>query len=161
NHGQFNTAWGRNDLGPGWGQVLNLVPIIDPIAQRRVASVLFGAFFEVVLKERFEYEPFLRNPARSMQWLGPIEFVNQFGAANEITLADYEEDDDLTTGSLPDVTISATNLARWYEMLVPLKWDDIDSEAAVLAWNRTDDRPPPEYRIDLGDLDAPDGTLSF
>src|SRR5262249_22126735 len=63
NHGQFNTAWGRNGLGPGWGQVLNLVPIISPMAQRRVASVLFDAFPDVVLKQRTEYEPFLRNPS--------------------------------------------------------------------------------------------------
>jgi hypothetical protein len=141
--------------------MLNLVPIMDPIAQRRVASVLFDAFLEVVLKQRAEYEPFLRNPSSGAQWLGPVEFVNQFAAANEVTLADYEEDDDLTTGSQPDVTISATNLARWYEKLVPLKWDDIDSEAALLAWNRADDRPPPEYRIDIDDLDVPDGTVSF
>jgi dienelactone hydrolase len=162
NHGQFNTAWGRNDLGPGWGHVLNLAPIIDPTAQRRVAGALFDAFLDVVLKQRSDYLPFVRNPARGLAWLGPnVEFVNQFTAADEVVLANYEEDDDLTTGSLPDVTISATNLARWYEVLVPLKWDDIDSEAALLAWNRDDARPPPDYRIDVGDGDLPDGTLSF
>ena len=161
NHGQFNTAWGRNDLGPGWGAVLNLVPIIDPIVQRRVADVLFGAFLGTVLQDRREYLPFLRDPARGRAWLGDVQFVNQFVAANELTLANYEEDDDLTTGSLPDVKIGATDLARWYEVLVPLKWDDIDSEAALLAWNRTDAQPKPEYRIDFGNLDTPGGTLSF
>jgi hypothetical protein len=162
NHGQFNTAWGRNDLGPGWGAMLNLVPIIDPTVQRRVACALFDAFLDVVLQRRTEYEPFLRNPARGLQWLGSdVAFVNQFAAADEVTLANYEEDDDLTTGTLPNVTVSATNLARWYEALVPLKWDDIDSEAALLAWNRTDERPAPDYRIDIDDADVPDGALSF
>ena len=62
-HGQFNTNWGRNDLGSVWGRVLNLAPIMDPEAQRNIADSTFGAFLEVVLHERDEYRPFLANPA--------------------------------------------------------------------------------------------------
>ena len=162
NHGQFNTSWGRNDLGPVWGRMLNLASIMDPTAQRRVAEVLFGAFFEAVFNGRAEYRDFLANPAVGLAWLGPdVEFVNEFSAANETPIANFEEDDDLTTGSAPGVRISGTNLARWHEVQVPLKWDDLDSEVALVAWNRTDDKPIPEWRIDLAGARGGDAQLGF
>ena len=140
NHGQFNTAWGRNDLSSVWGRLLNLVPIMDPDAQRNVADVMFGAFLEVVLHGREEYRPFLANPAAGLAWLGPnIRFVNEFSAADETPIANFDEDADLTTGSAPGVRISGIGLARWHEVQLPLKWNDLDTQAAVIGWNRTDD----------------------
>ena len=117
-------AWGRNDLNSVWGRVLNLVPIMDPQAQRNVADVMFGAFLEVVLHGRDEYRPFLANPAAGLAWLGPnVRFVNEYSAADETPIANFDEDADLTTGSAPAVRISGTDLARWHEVQLPLKWD--------------------------------------
>ena len=161
NHGQFNTAWGRNDLGDAAGALLNLAPIMDADTQRRVAEVVFGAFFEVVLHERNEYRGFLANPASGIAWLPPVQFINQYAAANETPIANFEEDDDLTTGSSPGVRITAVDLARWHEIQVPLKWDDLDSEAALIGWNRTDDAVVPELHIDVEQAQIPGGQLSF
>jgi hypothetical protein len=162
NHGQFNTAWGRDDLGDAAGALLNLVPIMDGEAQRRVAQVLFGAFFEVVLRDHDAYRPFLANPATGLAWLGAdTRFINQFSAADEVAIANFEEDDDLTTGSSPGVTITAVDLARWHEAQVPLKWNDLDTNAALIAWNRTDDTIVPELRIDVAHAQLPDGQLTF
>lgn len=162
NHGQFNTAWGRNDLSSVWGRVLNLVPIMDPAAQRNVADVMFGAFLEVVLNGRDEYRPFLANPAVGLAWLGPnIQFVNEFSAADETPIANFDEDADLTTGSASGVRIGGTDLARWYEVQLPLKWDHLNTQAAVVGWNRTDDAKVPELRIDLPESSARNRQLSF
>jgi len=99
NHGQFNTSWGRSDLNDVSGRVLNLVPIMDPDAQRNVAKVMFSAFLEVVLNGRDEYRSFLANPAAGLAWLGTdVEFINEFTAADETSIANFEEDADLTTG---------------------------------------------------------------
>jgi hypothetical protein len=162
NHGQFNTAWGRDDLGDAAGALLNLAPIMDADAQRRVAEVMFGAFFEVVLREHDAYRAFLANPATGLAWLGPdIAFINQFSAADEVPIANFEEDDDLTTGSSPGVKITAVDLARWHEVQVPLKWNDLDTNAALIGWNRTDDAVVPELRIDVAHAQLPDGHLAF
>ena len=90
-----------------------------------------------------------------------VEFINEFTAADETSIANFEEDADLTTGSAPDVRISGTDLALWYEVQIPLKWNDLDSEAALIAWNRTDDNAAPELRIDLDGAHTPDRQLSF
>ena len=162
NHGQFNTAWGRNDLSSVWGRVLNLVPIMDPDAQRNVANVMFGAFLEVVLHGRDEYRPFLANPAAGFAWLGPnIRFVNEFAAADETPIANFDEDADLTTGSASGVRISGSDLARWFEVQLPLKWDHLATQAAVIGWNRTDDSKVPELRIDVPASNARNRQLSF
>ncbi len=150
NHGQFNTAWGRDDLDDAAGALLNLVPIMHGDTQRRVAQVLFGAFIEVVLHQQDDYRAFLANPATGLAWLGPeVRFVNQFASANETPIANFDEDDDLTTGSSTDVRITAVDLARWHEIQVPLKWNDLDTEAALIGWNRTQDNVVPELRIDV------------
>ena len=162
NHGQFNTGWGRDDLGGMWGRMLNLTTIMDPAAQRRVAEAVFGAFMEVVLHERDEYRAFFANPATGLVWLGSdVQFVNEYAAADEVPLANFEEDDDLTTGSSPGVRLVAVDLARWYEILVGLKWFDLDSEVALVGWNRTDDKVVPELRFDIADATIPSGALSF
>ena len=162
NHGQFNTDWGRDDLGDAWGQMLNLTPIIDASAQRRVAEVLFSAFLEVVFNGHNEYRNFLANPATGLAWLGPdVEFVNQYSAAGDASIADFEEDDDVTTGSAPGAHITGVELARWHEIQIPLKWEDLDSVAALLAWNRTGDRPVPELRIDLNGPRTAASQLNF
>jgi hypothetical protein len=162
NHGQFNTSWGRNDLSDVWGRALNLVAIMDPEAQRNVAKVLFGAFLEVVLKDRGEYRAFLENPASGRTWLGQdVQFVNEYSAADETPIANFDEDANLTTGSTPGVHISGTGLARWYETQLPLKWNDLATESAAIGWNRTDDAKPPELRIDLDATPNHDRKLSF
>ncbi len=162
NHGQFNTSWGRNDLSDVWGRALNLVTIMDPDAQRNVAKVLFGAFLEVVLNDRGEYRAFLENPASGRAWLGQdVQFVNEYSAADETPIANFDEDADLTTGSTPGVQISGTGLARWYETQLPLKWNDLATESAAIGWNRTDDAKPPELRIDLDATPDHDRQLSF
>jgi len=162
NHGQFNTDWGRDDLGDAWGRMLNLAPIMDPSAQRNAAEVLFGAFLEVVFNGRDEYRDFLANPATGLAWLGPeTEFVNQYSAAGNTSIANFEEDDDVTTGSAPGVRISGIELARWSENEIPLKWEDLDSAAALIAWNRADNKPVPELRIELDGPRAGAGQLNF
>ncbi len=162
NHGQFNTSWGRNDLSDVWGRALNLVTIMDPDAQRNVAKVLFGAFLEVVLNDRGEYRAFLETPASGRAWLGQnVQFVNEYSAADETPIANFDEDADLTTGSIPGVQISGTGLARWYETQLPLKWNDLATESAAIGWHRTDDAKPPELRIDLDATPDLDRQLSF
>jgi hypothetical protein len=125
-------------------------------------DVLFGALLEVVLHERDEYRPFLANPAAGLAWLGPnIRFVNEYSAADEMPIANFDEDADLTTGSTPGVRINGTSLARWHETELPLKWNDLDTQAAVIGWHRTDEDTVPELRIDLPEPSARSRQLSF
>jgi hypothetical protein len=44
---------------------------------------------------------------------------------------------------------------------LPLKWNDLDTQTAVIGWNRTDDAKVPELRIDLPTSKTRNRQLSF
>jgi hypothetical protein len=71
NHGQFNTAWGRSDLGDLGGATLNLAPIQDAADQEDVAKTSIGAFLEASLLGRVEYRELFRRPMLGREWLPP------------------------------------------------------------------------------------------
>jgi len=157
NHGQFNTSWGRHDFPPPWDWVLNLTPIMDGEAQRRIARASFGAFLQVVLDGRNEYRSFLAEPDAGRDWIGGTEVVHQFVDARRLVIADYEEDADVSTATLGGARIVTKGLSRWRERLVPLKWDDLDSAAAQIGWNG----PESEYRIEFDSSPAPIEHVEF
>ena len=76
-----------------------------------------------------------------------VRYLSQYHSAEDQVLVDYEEDADVSTGSLPGVVVAAQNLALWQEQVVPLKWRDMDSVAALLGWQApaSAELPQPAY----------------
>jgi hypothetical protein len=121
---------------------------MDPLAQRRAGAALMSAFLEVTLHGRDDYRPFLIEPSSGAAWLPDgLEYVNQAQSGADDVLADFEEDDDLATGSAHDVKIASTGLTHWREIEVPLKWDTLESEVAELGWDRGDGDPAATYTV--------------
>lgn len=148
NHGQFNAGWGKFDAPAPYSWFLNAEPLMDAEAQRRVATTLFGAFVEVVVFEDRLYERWLADPHRGTDMLDTdVRFLSQYQSARDQILVDYEEDADVSTASLPDMLVSAQNLTLWQEQIVPLKWRDTNSVAALLGWQAPSsaDVPRPAY----------------
>jgi hypothetical protein len=135
NHGQFNTTW--NNLDTGWfgAWALNLGGIMDGEEQRDIARVYFGAFLEVVLRDRQEYLPIFSDARYAAGWLPETFYINQYSSSAQASIADFEEDIDPTTNSLTGGRIETANLSKWYETRNSLKWDDLDTHSAVLAWD--------------------------
>jgi dienelactone hydrolase len=162
NHGQFNTRWGRADLPAPFRQLLNLVPIMDADAQRRVAKVLFSAFLESTFDPGSRYRAFLAEPAAGAAWTGDgIAWLTDFQEGRAQVIADFEEDDDLGTGSRPGVRIETSGLTRWRELDVPLKWRPRDSAAVLVGWDRADDDTAPTYRFILDQSSSGVSQLAF
>jgi len=135
NHGQFNTSWGAFDAPVPLANVLNVAPLMDAAAQRRVAEVLFSAFLEVVLEGREEYRAFLARPERGAAWLpADVSFLSVYRDARQVVLADFEEDDDLDTATIPGALVRTDGLSLWKEAEVPLRWEDTDTAAVLLGW---------------------------
>lgn len=136
NHGQFNTTWGNIDtwLYDAWA--LDLGGIMDGEAQRNVARVYFGAFLEIVLNGRDEYLPIFRDARYAAGWLPDTFFINQFSDNRQVVIADFEEDIDPGTLSLPGGRILVQNASRWYETGNALKDDELDTHSLVVAWDR-------------------------
>ncbi|CAN5691018.1 hypothetical protein BH10PSE5_BH10PSE5_15200 [soil metagenome] len=68
-HNQFNTTWGRNDLGLPFEFLLNERGLLKPAAQRQIAKVYLSAFLQDTLMGRDGYRPLFQDPRRGAAWL--------------------------------------------------------------------------------------------
>jgi len=135
NHGQFNTTWQNKDTGLFSAWALNLGGIMDGEAQRDVARVYFSAFLEVVLNGRDEYLPIFRDARYAAAWLPKTFFINQYSSSTEKPIADFEEDIDPTTMTVEGGRITAQHVSKWFEVGNELKYDKLDTNSAVFAWD--------------------------
>src|SRR5450755_190533 len=94
-------------------------------------------------------------------WLPKTMYITRFQERGFTPLATFDEDVDVTTGSVPGVTISGDSLATWKENVLNLRSgvnDPINTNAVTLGWNnhiRGDDTTkfgkPASYTITLSD----------
>jgi Chlorophyllase len=150
NHGQFNTVWGRYDSGLPFKLLLDARRIMDPMAQRQIAEVYLSAFLQATLYGREGYRPLFEDARNGAAWLPDDFLINNYADSDTRWLADFEEDLDPATGSMPGVTLDGQNLSAWSEAFVKLKSSTLDTHVVLLSW---DDRVHPltaSYQIDLG-----------
>jgi len=161
NHGQWNTVWGNKDNGPRSGRYLDLRGLLTPEQQRQFSMVTIGGFMEATLHGKSEYLPMFRDHRLIGGWLPKTMYITRFQESGFKSLATFDEDVDVTTGSAPGVTISAESLATWKENSLNLRGgtgDLLNTNAVTLGWNnhiRGDDTTklgkPASYTISLSD----------
>jgi hypothetical protein len=161
NHGQWNTVWGNKDNGPRSGRYLDLRGLLTPEEQRQFSKVVIGAFLEATLHGKSEYLPLFRDHRVAGAWLPKTMYITRFEESGFRPLATFDEDVDVTTGSVPGVTISGDSLATWKENALALRSgqnDPINTNAVTLGWNnhiKGDDTTklgrPASYTITLSD----------
>ena len=76
-------------------------------------------------------------------------------------VANFSEDPDLTTTTLPGGHIASSNLSIWKEGRIPYRRGDRGYNGVFLGWNRAKDAPVPAYSITLPDGFKPSGVLTF
>lgn len=162
NHGQWNTVWGNTDNGPRSGRYLDLRGLLSPDEQRQFSRVVIGAFLEATLHGRREYLPMFRDYRAAGQWLPKTMYVTRFEESGFHPIATFDEDVDVTTGSIPGVTIDADSLSTWKENALTLRTgnDPLNTNGVTLGWNnhvRGDTArhaTPASYTISLTDAAA-------
>jgi len=149
NHGQWNTVWGNEDWGPRSGRSLELRGLIDPESQREFARIYVTAFLEATLLDRKEYLPIFRDHRVIGGWLPATMYVTRFESSAFLPLARFDEDIDVTTGTIPGVTLHGDSLGRWGETLLSLRSQNRpttsnsqQSNAVWLGWNNTIEGAP-------------------
>lgn len=160
NHGQWNTVWGNLDGGKRSARSLDVRGLVTPQEQRRFAEVTLTAFLEATLRDRREYLPLFRDHRTAGGWLPKTMYITRFEDATFRVAANYEEDVDVTTGSVGGVTLRGDSLATWKEDVVPFRWKGSNQghAAVTLGWNRRLAGPdtarrgaPAAYVMSLGD----------
>ncbi len=137
NHGQFNTVWGADDYPVPMAWLINHAPLVSGEQQRAVARFALGAFLEAALHDRTEFVEWFRNPNALRNALPDDIYVTRYEDSTFRTVADYEEDIDVTTPSIERGSISGSRLDVWHE--TELRFRDTrnseqDNHAVYLGW---------------------------
>jgi dienelactone hydrolase len=165
NHGQWNTVWGPHDNGPRSPRTLDLRGLIPQEDQRRFAEIYVSAFLDIVTKGDKRYLPIFRDHRVIGEWLPETMYITRFETSAFRPVATFEEDIDVTSGSLPGVTIRGDSLATWREATLELRSSNRnntsasqENQAVTVGWNNriegadsTRHGPPARYTIELPD----------
>ncbi|HEY9227500.1 MAG TPA: hypothetical protein VIP11_12675 [Gemmatimonadaceae bacterium] len=160
NHGQWNSVWGNKDNGPRSGRSLDLRTLMPEEDQRQFSKVTIGAFLEATLHGKTEYLPMFRDHRVAGGWLPKTMYITRFQESGYKSLASFDEDVDVTTGSVRGVTLNADSLGTWKENFLALRNgnDPLNTNGVTLGWNshiRGDDTTklgrPASYTISLSD----------
>ena len=150
NHNRFNTAWGKLDATGLESWLINDKPIMDTESQRKVAKVLISAFLEATLNNRDEYLPMFKDIRKVAKWLPEDIYINRYEDSNFIITADFEEDFDVTTTTIPDGRLLGENLLTWKEAHIPYraKGDSTqENSTVVLEWDEENEQDPNSSEI--------------
>lgn len=135
NHGQFNSVWGRKDgSGPGINR-FNLKQLMDEREQQKILSVYINGFLETTLNNKTGYKPLFMDTRFGRNWLPKKIYMNQFEPAQKTLLADFDEDIDVGTTSVPGGKITTSGLREWKEQQNKLLWGMQISKAVYLGWD--------------------------
>lgn len=142
NHGQWNTEWGPNDNGPRSGRILDLSTLMPPEDQRRFAEVYISSFLEATLRDDKRYIPLFRDYRVAGKWLPKTMYVTRFEDESFKPVVTFEEDVDLTSGTMKGVTLRGDSLGTWREGGLNLRTANSAAEgsslqnyAAWIGWN--------------------------
>jgi hypothetical protein len=135
NHGQFNTVWGRSDSRGPKSWFLNLRPLLRGADQRKIAEVYVAAFLEATLHGRDEYRQLFRDYRQARAWLPKTFYMDRYLDSSNKVIADFSEDADLTTTTLPGGVIEGRNLSDWHEGKIPFRNGDRGYNGVFLGWN--------------------------
>ena len=163
NHGQWNQVWGPKDNGPRSQRILDIETLIPTADQRKFGEVYISAFLEATLKQDSRYLPMFRDHRVASDWLPPTMYITQFEESSFVPVATFEEDIDLTTGSMPGVRLRGDSLATWKEADIKLRSRNRTNTSASqedqvlwLGWNNriqgadtTERAQPASYTISL------------
>ena len=159
NHSRFNSVWGKMDQSAPLSWFINDKPIMDEESQRLAAKVLISAFLEASINNDIDYLPIFKDIRNAGQWLPDDIYISRYQDSNFKTIADFEEDFDVTTTTIPGGQISCQNIYVWREERIPLRdseESEQDNSAVVLGWSyegyeRIDSNDAACYTIDLCD----------
>ena len=153
NHGQWNTVWGAHDNGPRSPRILELDGLLPPEEQREFGRVFVSSFLDITLKGDDRYRPLFRDHRVAGAWLPKTMYITRFMDASFRPLADFEEDIDVTTGSVAGVTLHGDGFSTWREGRLDLRSSNRANtsssqlnQALWLGWNnsyRGSDEPAP------------------
>jgi dienelactone hydrolase len=142
NHGQWNTVWGPNDNGPRSARILDLRGLMPPEQQRRIGEIYISSFLETSLRGDERYLPLFRDHRTAGGWLPKTMYITRYEDSSFTPVATFEEDVDVTTGTLAGVTLRGDSVGTWKEGGLnlrtansPAEGSSLQNHAVWIGWN--------------------------
>lgn len=159
NHGQFNTQWGRFDIEFPGSLVANTKPLLKGEEQRHILEQYMKVCLDVTMKGKLTNQDFLWNIDCYGKSIPETVYLQAYQDDSYESIAEFEEDADLTTGSEKMAGIQTEGLDTWMEGNTS-NYSDYDSEnfAACLGWNGTKEA---NYQINFEKTDFTGKVLSL
>lgn len=149
NHGQFNSAWGRED-GAGMGnRFFNIKQLMPEKDQQQIAKILVTSFLEASLKNNSEHKLIFEDLGYAKNWLPDTSYISNYSDSNTKIICSYEEDIDLSSTTIPGGTLEGKNFEKWKEEKVKLKYSDAGYSAVHLEWDKTKNNENAIYNVTL------------
>ena len=97
NHTQFNSDWGRRDVGLGAAaHLLATGPLLSQADQQQAATGLVGAFLDFTVMDRPEYRRLFDATAAIPPWLPDTVYLRRFAAGDGAGLSRFDDPDGIT-----------------------------------------------------------------
>ena len=152
NHGQWNRNWGRSDKSPFPRRAyFNSKPVMPVADQERIGKAYITAFLDATLLGKKEYVPLFQDHRAGAAWLPDTIFISRYSSSRTRIIADYDEDIDPTTTTLPGGDIDARQLDGWREQPIgpPGNLEVLETRGAYLGWDVDAIPGEPSYTVAL------------
>ncbi|WP_310603851.1 poly(ethylene terephthalate) hydrolase family protein [Anaerosporobacter sp.] len=116
NHGQFNSEWGRYDMGFPLKYFLNVKNMIAVEEQEDILKIFTKIFLDVTLKQDTTNKDLFNNYLAYESYLPKTIYQQMYQNSSFECVSDFEEDSDLTTATMEGATISVLHTRVWEEM---------------------------------------------
>lgn len=115
NHGQFNSKWGRYDLQFPSSIWLNVKNLLAEEEQKQIAKTMIKVFLDDTLQNDKTHHGIFTDYRSYTEILPDTLYVTSYQSSNQLLISDFEEDADLTTGSLENSKVKVNHVGIWSE----------------------------------------------
>jgi len=139
NHGQFNSVWGKYDVGPPLKHLLARGALLSEDEQRTIAKTYISAFLDATLRDKGEYIPVFRDHGCAQQWLPDTIYVSRFEDSHFKPVSAFDESIDVLKTTVEGGSQAGAHLGIWRHQELKGRGGWLFRDyAVVLGWNTGD-----------------------
>lgn len=116
NHGQFNSEWGRYDVGFPNHFFLNVKNLIATKDQKKILKIYTKTFLDVTLKGDETNKELFSNYQAYEEYLPETVYQQMYQNSSFECVSNFEEDSNLQTATMEGARISTSNTRIWEEI---------------------------------------------
>lgn len=160
NHGQFNGGWNRGDGAGLANRLFNLRQIMPREEQETIAKVFISGFLDATLKDQRQYREMFTDLGYAKAWIPDNLYVGNVYDSGTTLIADFQEDIDLQSTTLPGGSLMGEHLRVWKEEKVRTKHGLADYSAVRLGWDTRGESEAASFTVTLPERGMETGTES-